>query len=76
MVFSMKVIFGISHRQELDPDPARTATITSGHNETTKLWGEILGHEKTMMVWTPVSTYFAFFFGVALMKSVYDFIIQ
>lgn len=50
----IKVTFGISHRQELDPDPARTATITSGHGNPTKLWGEILGDEKTMMVWTPV----------------------
>ena len=42
--------FGSTHRQKLDPDPARTTTITLQYGKITELWGEILGHEKTMIV--------------------------
>jgi len=34
----------------LYPNPTRTITITARHGKITKLWDEILGHEKTMIV--------------------------
>jgi len=56
----MKVTFGISDMQKLDPDSARTATITSGCGKTSKLWGAVLGHEKKRMVSSTVRRCYKF----------------